>query len=112
GALRTDHAEHDADAPAVDRVEVDPLRTDEERRRLRLRLLEGRMRDRHAIPDSGALKPLAFDQVLLESSSVHMERTREHVGEDAQGVGFVSDVTAVTVDEDPIDGEDFAESHE
>jgi len=41
-----------------------------------------------------------------------MERTREHVGEDAQGVGFVSDVTAVTVDEDPIDGEDFAESHE
>src|SRR5690242_8514664 len=54
-ALRPDDAEHDLDRLAVDGLELDAARTEQEREGLRLRRFERAVRDRHAVADAGAL---------------------------------------------------------
>src|SRR5687768_12239745 len=66
-SLGADHSEDDVHGSTVDGVEVDAAWAQKECAGLFLRLFECGVRNRDSVADSGALEPLAFDEVLFES---------------------------------------------
>src|SRR4051812_24475437 len=110
-ALRPHHSENYLDGLAVDRLELDTTRTEQERECLRLGALERAVRDRNTVADAGALELLALQQQMLDFVGLHGNGRRQHLGETAQRVALRPNDRSVDVHQDPIDAQDIRESH-